>query len=114
MALRRELHARGLRYRVQFKVTGLPRRTIDIAFTRHRVAVFVDGCFWHRCPAHATFPKANAEWWKDKLEGNVRRDHRTDELLAELGWTVVRVWEHEDAVRAADRVVGALGSARSR
>ncbi len=108
MALRRELHARGLRYRVQFKVTGLSRRTIDIAFTGRRVAVFVDGCFWHRCPVHATFPRSNARWWKDKLDGNVERDRRTDAALGELGWVVVRVWEHEDVVDAADRVARAL------
>lgn len=113
MALRRELHSRGLRYRVQVEVTGLPRRTIDIAFTGRRVAVFVDGCFWHRCPVHATFPRANAQWWRDKLDGNVERDRKTDAALRDLGWVVVRVWEHEDAVEAADRVILTLKGAVS-
>ncbi len=73
-------------------------------FTRVRVAVFVDGCFWHRCPEHGSFPKTNAEWWRSKLDGNVRRDHATDESLRRAGWQVIRIWEHEDPVTAADRV----------
>jgi DNA mismatch endonuclease (patch repair protein) len=75
--------------------------------------VFVDGCFWHRCPEHGTAPKRNAEWWEAKLSQNVKRDRQTDRHLAELGWTVIRIWEHEDSVGAADLVeatVGRLGS----
>ncbi len=77
---------------------------------RRRVAVYVDGCFWHRCPpVHATAPpKNNAEWWSAKLTGNVARDRDTDARLAAAGWTVVRIWEHEDPVLAADRVQNAL------
>lgn len=102
MALRRELHRRGLRYRVDYPV--LPRRRADIVFTKARVAVFVDGCFWHGCPEHGTWPQNNAEWWRTKIEANRARDANTDERLRADGWTVVRVWEHEDAPSAAARV----------
>ena len=106
--LRRLLHAAGYRYRVDFKVDGLRRGKVDIAFTRAKVAVFVDGCFWHACPEHATWPRANSDWWREKLHANVRRDRETDRRLHELGWSVVRVWEHEAAAEAAERVVAAL------
>ena len=79
--LRRELHARGRRFRVALRVPGNNRRTIDIAFTRHRVAVFVDGCFWHSCPTHGTRPTANRDWWATKLAANRARDADTDQLL---------------------------------
>lgn len=102
MALRRELFKRGLRYRVDLKVVG--RRSIDVAFTRRKVAVFVDGCFWHRCPIHGTLPKANRAWWIEKLSANVRRDRSADAELEALGWLVIRVWEHEDVEAAADRI----------
>lgn len=101
VALRRALHARGLRYRVGYPVPGNRRRTIDVAFTRARVAVFVDGCFWHGCPDHGTQPRANASWWQTKLAANAARDRDTDRVLADAGWTVVRVWEHEDPRTAA-------------
>ncbi|WP_374228700.1 very short patch repair endonuclease [Pseudonocardia sp. ICBG162] len=106
MALRRELHRRGRRFRVEFRfdIDGLRRRRADLVFTRRRVAVFVDGCFWHRCPRHATSPKSNGSWWAAKLATNVARDADTDTRLRGAGWTVVRVWEHEDPVAAADRV----------
>lgn len=84
-------------------VAGVRRRA-DVLFTRARVAVFVDGCFWHGCPLHATSPRNNAEWWREKLAGNVRRDRDTDERLRQIGWTSVRIWEHEDMEVAADRV----------
>lgn len=101
--LRRELWRRGLRFRVQ--AGGLvPRRRIDIVFAGPRVAVDVRGCFWHRCPEHATEPKHNSEWWRHKLEGNVRRDADTIARLEELGWITVVVWEHEATRDAADRV----------
>jgi DNA mismatch endonuclease (patch repair protein) len=70
--------------------------------------VFVDGCFWHSCPVHASWPKANADWWKAKLEANRSRDRDTDAKMIEAGWTVVRVWEHEDSTAAAHRVAEAL------
>ncbi len=114
LTLRRELHARGLRYRVAFPVPGQRRRTIDVAFTRLRVAVFVDGCFWHGCPEHGTSPRANSEWWRQKLAANAARDLDTDRVLSEAGWIVVRIWEHETAVTAADLVVDALSRRRPR
>lgn len=95
LKVRRALHAAGHRYRVQYPVPGRPRRSIDIAFTRRRLAVFIDGCFWHRCPEHATFPASNSEWWGAKLDANAARDHDTNRVLGEKGWTVLRVWEHE-------------------
>lgn len=107
VAVRRLLHAVGLRYRVAYAVPGVRRRTIDIAFPRRRVAVFIDGCFWHGCPVHGTKPAANAAWWARKLEANSARDVDTAALLEEQGWTVLRFWEHEPpeivaaAVRAA-------------
>jgi DNA mismatch endonuclease (patch repair protein) len=80
------------------------RRRADVVFTRARVAVFVDGCFWHRCPEHSTIPTANRAWWIDKLDANVTRDRDTDAQLGAAGWLVIRVWEHEDPVRVADRI----------
>ncbi|MQY17755.1 very short patch repair endonuclease [Nocardia macrotermitis] len=110
IALRRELHRRGRRYFVDRAPLPGMRRRADLVFPRHRVAVYVDGCFWHRCPEHATSPKNNAEWWAEKLAGNVARDRDTDARLTAAGWTVIRIWEHEDPVRAADRVQAALTS----
>ena len=108
-ALRRELHRRGCRFFVdRAPLRGLRRRA-DLVFPRRRVAVYVDGCFWHSCPEHATYPKNNAQWWADKLAGNVARDRDTDARLIEAGWLVVRVWEHESAAAGADRVQAALG-----
>lgn len=108
MALRRELHRRGLRYRVDMPLPGIARRRADVLFSRKRVVVFVDGCFWHSCPQHATVARTNAQFWADKLARNVGRDRDTDERLQRNGWTVIRVWEHEDPVAAADRVQRAL------
>jgi DNA mismatch endonuclease (patch repair protein) len=85
-----------------------------VVFSSERVAVFVDGCFWHGCPIHATHPKANASWWHIKLEANRRRDRDTDHLLAEAGWHVVRVWEHEAAAEAAARIQWTVKSRRTR
>lgn len=99
VALRRELHHLGLRFRVNHP--GLPGRP-DIALTRARVAVFVDGCFWHRCGEHGVLPKNNRGWWEAKLERNVQRDREKDVALAQLGWLAVHVWEHEDPA-AVDR-----------
>ena len=103
VALRKLLHHRGYRYRIDHKLPGLRRRG-DIVFPRDRLAVFVDGCFWHACPEHATWPKTNPEWWEEKILRNVARDRDTDRRLAEAGWTVVRIWEHEDHREAATRV----------
>lgn len=105
LALRRQLHSLGLRFRVQYPVPGAPRRTIDIAFTRCKLAVFVDGCFWHGCPEHGSSPRSNSEWWQRKLLANRERDRDTDNLLQERGWTVLRIWEHETLSTAAKRIV---------
>src|SRR4051812_11890631 len=90
LALRRELHRRGLRYRVEVPVLDR-RRRVDIVFMRALVAVFVDGCFWHSCPLHGTSPVANGTWWRDKLSANVQRDRRTDDDLRSAGYEVVRI-----------------------
>ena len=103
VALRKLLHGLGYRYRIDHRLPGLRRRG-DIVFPRHQLAVFVDGCFWHACPEHATWPKINGDWWREKILGNVARDRDTDQRLAELGWTVIRVWEHERPAEAARRV----------
>lgn len=104
LALRKALHARGLRYRVdRVAVKGMRSRP-DIVFGPARVAVYVDGCFWHGCPVHGTAPRANKAFWADKLDRNRRRDQATDEALRKAGWEPVRVWEHEPASEAAERV----------
>jgi DNA mismatch endonuclease (patch repair protein) len=112
MALRRLLHAHGKRYRVGWPVPGMPRRKIDIAFTRARVAVNVHGCFWHGCPVHASWPAANAVWWQKKIETNRARDADTRAHLQGLGWTLLEVWEHEPPQEALERVLQALESRR--
>lgn len=108
VAIRKILHARGRRFRVERPLPGLPRRRADIAFTKDKIVVFVDGCFWHVCPEHASRPATNELWWAEKLRRNQERDRETDAHLAALGWTVVRIWEHEDPAEAADKVEAAL------
>ena len=101
LSVRRLLHARGLRYRVDFApVPGLRRRA-DIVFTRARLAVFIDGCFWHGCPLHATHPKKNSDYWEPKLAANSARDADTNLRLSDAGWRVLRFWEHEPEERVA-------------
>jgi DNA mismatch endonuclease, patch repair protein len=108
VALRRELFRVGLRYRVDAApVRGL-RRKADVVFPGARVAVFVDGCFWHGCPEHVKWPKVNVAWWRRKIEGNQARDRETDARLAAEGWTSLRVWEHEAVTAAAGRVLRAV------
>ncbi|MGD8200675.1 very short patch repair endonuclease [Ornithinimicrobium sp. W1679] len=114
LALRRSLHAAGHRFRVVHPVPGNRRRSIDIAFTRARLAVFVDGCFWHGCPEHGTQPRANGQWWAAKLAANQARDADTDRLLGEAGWSVLRIWEHEDVAVATAAIESALREARAR
>ncbi|GAA3986490.1 very short patch repair endonuclease [Allokutzneria multivorans] len=105
LALRRALHRRGLRFVVDRTPAGTNRRRrVDILLRGARIALFVDGCFWHSCPEHSQLPRANREWWRLKLLGITLRDHDTDAQLAEAGWLVVRVWEHEDPEEAAHRV----------
>jgi DNA mismatch endonuclease, patch repair protein len=117
LSLRRQLYRMGLRYRIQYIVKGLPRRTIDIAFPAARLAVFIDGCFWHGCGLHRSIPKSNARWWAQKLAGNKDRDKNTDERLTDLGWHVIRFWEHDevaDMVEAVRSALADLGSNRLR
>jgi DNA mismatch endonuclease, patch repair protein len=104
LGLRRLLHAAGFRYRVQYPVPHMRRRTIDIAFTRRKLAVFVDGCFWHRCPDHSHVPTSNYDWWQEKFRLNGARDADTDRHLRELGWHVVRLWEHQPSDEMFDQV----------
>jgi DNA mismatch endonuclease (patch repair protein) len=112
--LRSALHARGLRYRVDRRLDlGARRVRPDIVFTSAKVAVFVDGCFWHRCPLHATHPVANADYWQAKFDRNLERDRADDAALSAAGWTVIRIWEHEDSEDAARRVEAAIGKALS-
>jgi DNA mismatch endonuclease (patch repair protein) len=103
-SVRRELHALGLRYRVQVVVLSRPRRVADVVFVSSKVAVFVDGCFWHGCPEHATWPKQNAESWRAKIVANQQRDRDTNVRLRADGWEVVRVWAHESPHEAASRI----------
>jgi DNA (cytosine-5)-methyltransferase 1 len=103
MAVRSALHGLGLRPQLDARVPG-SRRRADMIFAESRVAVFVDGCFWHRCPIHSTSPKANAAWWDKKLAENHRRDEDTDRLLHQRGWTVLRFWEHEDPEKSAQTI----------
>jgi len=112
MVIRKALSAAGLRYRVDYPLPGLPRRRADIVFTRQHLAVFVDGCFWHKCPEHATFPKTNAEWWRQKLQRNWDRDRETDIILTTNGWEVIRVWEHEDIGYAITGILEALARSK--
>jgi len=109
LALRSALHRRGLRFVVDRPVPGGDRRRrVDILLRGARVAVFVDGCFWHSCPEHSHLPRTNTSWWRRKFRGIARRDRDTDARLAAAGWLVVRVWEHEDpddAAESIDRIV---------
>lgn len=108
MAVRRAVHSRGLRYVVDARPLPWLNRRADLVFTRARVAVFVDGCYWHGCPEHGTKARANADYWAPKIAGNIARDRDTDRRLAAAGWAVVRAWEHEDPDDVALAVVTAV------
>jgi DNA mismatch endonuclease (patch repair protein) len=104
LAVRRAAHALGLRYRVDVAPIPALKRRADLVFTRQKVAVFVDGCFWHCCPDHFAMPRRNTDYWTSKFDGNRRRDLETDLRLREAGWTVLRFWAHEDPDVAAGRI----------
>lgn len=110
LRLRSALHRRGLRFFVDRAPVAGMRSRADIVFPRVRLAIYVDGCFWHGCPEHATWPKTNDQWWRAKIEANVRRDRRVDEQLIQAGWRPVRIWEHEDPQRAVDRIAALVHS----
>lgn len=113
MAIRKRVHAAGLRYRVSERPIPELRRTADLVFRRDRIAVFCDGCFWHGCPEHGELPTRNRAFWAEKLARNVARDRQTDSVLVAQGWTVLRVWEHDDADEAAERIVEAVMTVRT-
>jgi DNA mismatch endonuclease, patch repair protein len=112
IALRSALHRRGLRFRKHVRpVQGLAC-TVDVLFPTERLAVFVDGCYWHSCPEHVSYPRTNGEWWRAKLDATRERDWRNTKALTDAGWRVLRLWEHEDVETAADRVGEALKEIR--
>ncbi len=113
LAVRRIVHAAGLRYRVAAAPIPGVRRTADLLFRPTRVAVFIDGCFWHSCPVHGTSPRAHSEYWLPKLERNRARDLETTSTLEEAGWLVLRFWEHEDPAEVAASIVAAVLDRRS-
>nr|WP_083949564.1 very short patch repair endonuclease [Herbidospora yilanensis] len=104
LAVRRATHALGLRYRVSYRPIKSVRRTADMVFTKAKVAVFIDGCFWHGCPEHHTSSTSNATFWAEKVRKNRDRDRDTDRILLEAGWRILRVWEHEDPVSCALKI----------
>lgn len=109
LLVRRELHRRGWRFRVAYRPLSKDRRrTVDIAFTRLKVAIHIDGCFWHGCHHHFVPPKTNREYWREKIALNVSRDKDTDRQLVEEGWTVLRFWEHEDLAEVVMTIEDAL------
>ncbi|WP_278184808.1 very short patch repair endonuclease [Mycobacterium kubicae] len=110
LTLRKALHAAGYRFRKDYPIRAGGRLIRpDVAFTRRRVAVFVDGCFWHGCPIHGQIPATNVSFWTTKLDANVERDRLQDRLLAEAGWDVVRVWEHVPIADVLAEVIAAIG-----
>lgn len=113
LAIRSILHRRGFRYRVDYRPLKSVRRKADIAFIGPRVAVFIDGCFWHGCPIHGTWPKANTEFWQKKIETNRKRDVDTIKRFEQAGWKVIRFWEHENANEAAIKIAAIVESRRN-
>ncbi|MEU4557474.1 very short patch repair endonuclease [Actinoplanes sp. NPDC023936] len=112
LALRRAVHARGLRYYVNRRPIKAVRRTADLVFPRLKLAIFLDGCFWHGCPQHHTVAKTNATFWAEKVATNRRRDRDTNTRLTDAGWTVLRVWEHEPVDQAAARIAETVTTLR--
>jgi len=111
LKVRRLLHAAGLRYRVDARPILSMRYRADIIFSKRRIAIFIDGCFWHRCPLHGTLPRSNAEYWGPKLARNVSRDIDVSKALHNAGWTVLRFWEHDDPAGVAAKIVRAWNDA---
>ena len=109
LLLRKKLFKKGLRYRITNKLPGKP----DIIFPQLKIAVFVDGCFWHGCPEHGSWPRANGEWWREKIIANRSRDDRTNGELIRNGWLPLRIWEHEDCSMAAKKIYDIVISRRS-
>lgn len=112
IAVRRVVHSRGLRYRVDARPLPALNRRADLVFSRAKVAVFIDGCFWHGCPDHHTVAKANATYWAEKVASNRQRDLDTSERLREAGWLVLRFWEHQPSSEVAEAVVRAVQERR--
>ena len=112
MALRRAIRSRGIGYRVDCRPEPSLRRKADLVFKSARVAVFVDGCFWHSCPKHRSVPRQNAEWWQTKLSGVIARDQDTTLRLRELGWHVIRIWEHDDPNDQANEIANIVRARR--
>ncbi|MGP2439687.1 very short patch repair endonuclease [Streptomyces sp. JW3] len=114
IAIRRLVHATGLRYRVAARPVPDLRRTADMVFRSAKVAVFIDGCYWHGCPEHYVSPKTNSGYWSEKVVRNVTRDRDTDERLREAGWLVLRFWEHEPSDACADKIAATVLARRER
>ncbi|WP_084518703.1 very short patch repair endonuclease [Bradyrhizobium sp. th.b2] len=110
-AVRAALHAAGFRFRIHLRAPS-SRRTIDIAFPKEKIAVFLDGCFWHGCPEHGTWPKSNAAFWREKIERNIARDTETTSALQQSGWLVLRLWGHTPVNDAAASIVASVLSRR--
>ncbi|MCL4508638.1 MAG: very short patch repair endonuclease [Chloroflexi bacterium] len=108
--LRSALHAEGLRFRLHRRIEGV---TVDVVFPGPKVGIFVDGCFWHGCPEHATFPKSNTDYWLPKLAENKERDRRQSDHLRAAGWTVIRVWEHDCSPPATEVLAGIVKACRT-
>lgn len=113
LAVRRLLHSHGYRYRVNLSPIAGLRSRADIVFTKHKIAIYIDGCFWHACPLHASWPKKNPQFWKSKIQENIRRDHRVQQELINSGWTVLRFWEHESPQLVVTRIENELARAVS-
>ncbi|MBB5153724.1 very short patch repair endonuclease [Saccharopolyspora phatthalungensis] len=111
--IRRLVHARGLRYRVHARPLPDLRRTADLVFRPTKVAVFIDGCYWHGCPDHYASPKINSEYWSDKVARNIARDRDTDERLTRAGWLVLRFWEHEESTNCVDKIAATVIARRN-
>lgn len=109
--LRRRLHAAGLRFRKEIRPEPDLRCKADVVFPRHKVCIFIDGCFWHRCPAHFKVPKTNSPWWEEKIQATVERDSRQQHLLQSRGWTVLRFWEHNISPAEIDEAVRLIAAA---